>query len=84
VTVLQRTLLSLLGGCGLLLTATFAFGELRIEPGDGPLQSHIDAASPGSELTLAEGVHIGGIQIDKPLTCAANPAPFSTARVAAT
>ncbi|AMD00744.1 Periplasmic copper-binding protein (NosD) [Halomonas chromatireducens] len=71
--MVKQTLFSLLGGCALLLTATFAFGELRIEPDDGPLQSHIDAASPGSELTLAEGIHIGGILIDKPLTLRGEP-----------
>ncbi|MGR2738749.1 nitrous oxide reductase family maturation protein NosD [Billgrantia sp. Q4P2] len=70
---MQHTLLSFLGGCALLLTATFAFGELRIEPGDGPLQSHIDTAAPGSELTLAPGIHTGGIQIDKPLTLRGEP-----------
>ncbi|MFB9147783.1 nitrous oxide reductase family maturation protein NosD [Halomonas alkalicola] len=65
---MRHFLLSLLGGCGLLLTATFAFGELRIAPGDGPLQLHIDAAAPGSELILAEGLYSGSILIDKPLT----------------
>lgn len=66
--MVRHFLLSLLGGCGLLLTATFAFGELRIAPGDGPLQLHIDAAAPGSELILAEGLYSGSILIDKPLT----------------
>ncbi|MCE8004672.1 MULTISPECIES: nitrous oxide reductase family maturation protein NosD [Billgrantia] len=70
---MQHTLFSFLGGCALLLTATFAFGELRIEPGDGPLQAHIDTAAPGSELTLAAGIHIGGILIDKPLTLRGEP-----------
>ncbi|MCC5881035.1 MAG: nitrous oxide reductase family maturation protein NosD [Halomonas sp.] len=63
----------MLGGCGLLLMATIAFGELRIEPGDGPLQAHIDTAASGSELTLAAGVHTGGILIDKPLTLRGEP-----------
>ncbi|WP_445156518.1 nitrous oxide reductase family maturation protein NosD [Halomonas sp. E14] len=70
---MTRTVLSLLGGCSLLLTATFAFAELRIAPNDGPLQSHIDAASPGSELILAEGTHTGGILIDKSLTLRGEP-----------
>ena len=71
--MVRRTLLSLLGGCGLLLTATFALGELRLAPGDGPLQLHIDAAAPGSELILAAGLYRGGIQIDKPLTLRGEP-----------
>ncbi|OUE40365.1 copper-binding protein [Billgrantia desiderata SP1] len=70
---MRHFLLSLLGGCGLLLTATFAFGELRIAPGDGPLQLHIDAAAPGSELILAEGLYSGSILIDKPLTLRGEP-----------
>ncbi|WP_010626203.1 nitrous oxide reductase family maturation protein NosD [Halomonas sp. KM-1] len=69
----MKRLFSFLGGCGLLLTATFAFGELRIAPGDGPLQTHIDAAAPGSELILTEGLHIGSILIDKPLTLRGEP-----------
>ncbi len=71
--MVRHFLLSLLGGCGLLLTATFAFGELRIAPGDGPLQLHIDAAAPGSELILAEGLYSGSILIDKPLTLRGEP-----------
>ncbi len=71
--MVRHFLLSLLGGCGLLLTATFAFGELRIAPDDGPLQSHIDAAAPGSELILAEGLYSGSILIDKPLTLRGEP-----------
>lgn len=68
-----KRLFSLLGGCGLLLLASLAFGGLRIAPGDGPLQTHIDAAASGSELTLAPGVYTGSIQIDKPLTLRGEP-----------
>ena len=67
--MVRHFLLSLLGGCGLLLTATFAFGELRIAPGDGPLQLHIDAAAPGSEQRQRPTSGFGGRGLGRAQRC---------------
>ncbi|WP_240609925.1 nitrous oxide reductase family maturation protein NosD [Billgrantia endophytica] len=66
-------LLRILVSCCLLLLAPLAHSAQRIEPDHGSLQSHIDDASPGSELLLGEGVHRGNIIIDKPLTLRGDP-----------
>ena len=57
----------------MLLALAFLFGAQAsaaqaIDPQDGPLQAHIDAAEPGAVLVLGPGVHAGGVVIDRPLT----------------
>nr|WP_282571316.1 nitrous oxide reductase family maturation protein NosD [Methylonatrum kenyense] len=44
-----------------------------IDPEQGPLQAHIDAASAGSTLVLGPGIHAGGVVIDRPLTLRGEP-----------
>lgn len=63
-----RILPAWVAGFALLVMTSLAVGEVRIDPGDAPLQSQIDAAAPGSTVWLNPGVHRGGILIDKPLT----------------
>lgn len=55
------------------MLATQAFSDQRVTPDSESLQARIDAAAPGSELLLAEGVYRGGIVIDKPLTLRGEP-----------
>ncbi|MCG6656846.1 nitrous oxide reductase family maturation protein NosD [Halomonas campisalis] len=55
------------------MLATQAFSAQRVTPDGDALQARIDSAPAGSELLLSEGVHSGGILIDKPLTLRGEP-----------
>ena len=55
----------------LIATTALAIGGMPAAAGEGSprdLQAIIDAAAPGSVLTLEPGVYAGNVSIDKPLT----------------
>ncbi len=59
--------------CLLLAAVPPAIAAQLLQPDHGPLQAHIDAAEPGSQLILAAGIYRGGILIDKSLTLRGEP-----------
>ncbi|HXH03465.1 MAG TPA: nitrous oxide reductase family maturation protein NosD [Candidatus Competibacteraceae bacterium] len=47
--------------------------QLRIGPGDGPLQAAVERAAPGDTLLLQAGVYPGNLLVDKPLVIQGEP-----------
>ena len=58
--------------CILLISLPAVAREWRVEPGNGTLQSAIDAAQAGDSLLLTAGTYTGSVNIDRSLILSGN------------